>query len=156
MRAQAGYDVFDAVAYIRAVQARDVDTACAVAQQCGPEPRGLLLDVAERVILPVTALDGQAKEPRADSFALEALGRILAGALRADDDGCPAQVVVISRTIIRFTAEALTEDGQDVAEVLAQLEAAGVEQSVAACGPSHGTTVYTRRPPCRGRGKRRD
>ncbi|MFD4862978.1 hypothetical protein [Streptomyces atratus] len=36
----------------------------------GTELRWLLLDIAERVIVPVTALDDQNEELRADSFAL--------------------------------------------------------------------------------------
>ncbi|MFF8918152.1 hypothetical protein ACF08M_33830 [Streptomyces sp. NPDC015032] len=55
---------------------------------------------------------------------------------------CPAQLVGVSRTIIRFTTEVLTENGQDVDDVLARLQAAGVEQGIAASGRRAA-------PPCR-------
>jgi hypothetical protein len=45
-----------AFAYIRALQADDIDTACAVANDTGgQELHQLLLDVAARVIIPITA-----------------------------------------------------------------------------------------------------
>jgi hypothetical protein len=44
------------VAYIRAMQAGDIDTACAVIDGMGPEVLRMLLDVAARVFIPVTAV----------------------------------------------------------------------------------------------------
>ncbi|KUH38273.1 hypothetical protein [Streptomyces kanasensis] len=41
-------DVADAFAYIRAIHAADIDTACAVADDTGPELHRLLLNVAAR------------------------------------------------------------------------------------------------------------
>ncbi|GHA73164.1 hypothetical protein [Streptomyces canarius] len=64
-----------AFSYLRAVQADDTGAAREFA---GAEPRmpELLVDVAERIVVPVTALPGpEAGEPCADTFALEALGR---------------------------------------------------------------------------------
>ena len=106
-------DAFSAFRYLLAVQARDIDVACEVA---ATEPRltSLLADVAERVITPVTALPGPDREPCEDSFALEALGRILLGILRAEDV-CPVSPPDIAQAIIRFAEEILTEDHQDVA-----------------------------------------
>jgi hypothetical protein len=115
-------DVSDAFAYIQAVQARDVDTACTVVKELGPELRRLLLDVAERVIVPVTALDDQDEELHADSFALEALGRIFLEVLRDGNALCPAVDTAIARI--------LTEDHQYVADVLRQLETVGVGQAL--------------------------
>ncbi|MCX4792110.1 MULTISPECIES: hypothetical protein [unclassified Streptomyces] len=123
-------DVFSAFAYIRAVQARDIDTASMVVKELGTELHWLLLDIAERVIVPVTALDDQNEELRADPFALEALGRILLEVLRDGDALCPTVGTAIARTVIRFAEKILTEEGQDVADVLAQLQAAGVEQAM--------------------------
>lgn len=71
------HDVANAIAYIRAMQARDIDTACAVADDTGPELHRLLLNVAARVIIPVTAADDHEGEPCAHSFLAAALGRIL-------------------------------------------------------------------------------
>ncbi|WP_442809918.1 hypothetical protein [Streptomyces sp. NBC_01321] len=44
----------------------------------------------------------------------------------------------IAHAIIRFTEEILTEDQQDVADVLKRLQAAGVEQAVRVYGPPIG------------------
>ncbi|MFJ9703364.1 hypothetical protein [Streptomyces fradiae] len=61
--------------YLRAVQADDIDAAREFA---GAEPRmpELLVDVAERIVVPVTALPGpEAGEPCEHSFLAAALGR---------------------------------------------------------------------------------
>ncbi len=50
-------DVADAFAYVRALQANDINTACAVANDTGPELPRLLLDVTGRIFIPVTAVD---------------------------------------------------------------------------------------------------
>ena len=122
-------DAFSTFRYLLAVQARVNDVACEVA---ATEPRltSLLADVAERVITPVTALPGPDREPCEDSFALEALGRILLGILRADV--CPVSPPGIAQAIIRFAEEILTEDHEDVADVLEQLAAVAVNQPPAA------------------------
>lgn len=67
---------------LRAVQADDVE---ATREFAGGEPRmpELLVDVVERIVVPVTALPGpEAGEPCADTFALEALGRVFVTSLR--------------------------------------------------------------------------
>lgn len=46
-----------AFAYVRALQANGINIACAVANDTGPELPRLLLDVAARVFIPVTAVD---------------------------------------------------------------------------------------------------
>ncbi|WSP67978.1 hypothetical protein OG466_40605 (plasmid) [Streptomyces sp. NBC_01240] len=127
-------DVVSAFAYIRAVQAHDVETACAVVEEIGPEIRQLLLDVAERIIIPITAVDDRDRDLSGESFVVEALGRMILDILRVDDDVCPAMPPGIAHAIIRFT-----EDRQDVADVLQRLEAAGVEQAVRAYVPPIGT-----------------
>ncbi|WP_331755418.1 hypothetical protein OG936_39520 (plasmid) [Streptomyces sp. NBC_00846] len=98
-------DIISAFAYIRAVQARDVETACAVVEEIGPELRQLLLDVAERIIIPVTAVDDRDRDLSGESFVVEALGRMLLDILRVDDDVCPAACPGIAQAIIRFTEE---------------------------------------------------
>ncbi|MFD0008486.1 hypothetical protein ACFVJ4_39780 [Streptomyces sp. NPDC127178] len=75
-------DVAAAFAYIRAMQAGDIDTACAIADDTGPELHRLLLDVAARVFIPVTAADDHDGEPCAHSFLAAALGRLLLGCER--------------------------------------------------------------------------
>ncbi|MHC3391079.1 hypothetical protein ACLQ2E_16720 [Streptomyces lavendulocolor] len=63
--------------YLQAVQADDTGAAREFADA---EPRmpELLVDVAERIVVPITALPGpEAGEPSEDTFALEALGRVV-------------------------------------------------------------------------------
>ncbi|TBO58147.1 hypothetical protein EYS09_18890 [Streptomyces kasugaensis] len=133
-------DVADAFAYIRALQAHDIDTAGAVANDTGPELRQLLLDVAARVFIPVTAVDDRDGEPCAHSFLAAALGRLLLEVLCHGDGACLAFPPGIAQTIIRFTENILTEDHGDVADVLRQLEAAGMRQALEA-HPAHRTTA---------------
>ncbi|MGP3635334.1 hypothetical protein ACTU45_18525 [Streptomyces sp. 24-1644] len=133
-------DVADSFAYVRALQADDIDTACAVANDSGQELHRLLLDVATRVIIPITAVDDHDEEPCAHSFLAAGLGRHLLellchGVCLANAPG--------AQTIIRFTDNILTEDHGDVADVLRQLEAAGMKQAMEA----HRTTAPPRRPP---------
>ncbi|GGX47474.1 hypothetical protein [Streptomyces chryseus] len=123
-------DVADAFAYIRALQADDIDTACAVADDTGPELHRLLLDVAARVFIPVTAVDDCDGEPCAHSFLAAALGRLLLELLCHGE--CLAGAPGIAQTIVRFTENILTEEPGDVAGVLRQLEAIGMEQAMEA------------------------
>ncbi|MFE5098036.1 hypothetical protein ACFRCI_49455 [Streptomyces sp. NPDC056638] len=95
--------------------------------------RWLLLDIAERAIVPVTALDDQNEELCADSFALEALGRILLEVLRDGDALCPTVDTAVARTVIRFAEKILTEEGQDVADVLAQRRRTGDAGALSTC-----------------------
>ena len=132
-------DVVDAFAYIRALQAGDIDTACAVADDTGPEQlHRLLLDVAARVFIPVTAADDHDGEPCAHSFLAAALGRLLLELLC--HSVCLANARGVADTITRFTENILTEDHGDVADVLRQLEAAGMKQAMEA-DPAHRTTA---------------
>ncbi|MFI8365202.1 hypothetical protein ACIGD1_34245 [Streptomyces sp. NPDC085612] len=108
-------DVAAAFAYIQALHADDIDTACAIADDTGPELHRLLLDVAARVFIPVTAADDHDGDPCAHS--------LLAGARGVAD------------TIVRFT-----EDHGAVANVLHQLEAAGMKQAMEA-HQAHRTTA---------------
>jgi len=133
-------DVADAFAYIRALQARDIDTAGAVANNIGPELRRLLLDVAARVSIPVTAVDDCDGEPCAHSFLAAALGRLLLEVLRDSDGACLASPPDIAQTIVRFTENILSEDHGDVADGLRQLEAAGMKRAMEA-PPAHRTTA---------------
>ncbi|MER5502819.1 hypothetical protein ABT096_37340 [Streptomyces sp. NPDC002561] len=126
-------DIVDAFAYIGALQADDIDTACEVARLSDGEskPR-MLLDVAERVIIPVTAVDEDCDEgPCAHSFLAAALGRLLLEVLSVDRC-CPVSPVGIAQYVIRFAEEILTEERGDVADVLRRLEAAGMEQAMEA------------------------
>ncbi|MFK4024673.1 hypothetical protein [Streptomyces sp. SM1] len=128
-------DVAAAFAYIRAIHAADIDTACAIADDTGPELHRLLLDVAARVFIPVTAADDHDGEPCAHSFLAAALGRLLLELLC--HGVCLGGLPGIADTITRFTENILTEDHGGVADVLRQLEAAGMKQAMEA----HRTTA---------------
>ncbi|MEV3973498.1 hypothetical protein AB0K68_36100 [Streptomyces sp. NPDC050698] len=115
--------------YLRAVQADDVDAARELA---GAEPRvpELLVDVAERIVVPVTTLPGpEAGEPCAGTFALEALGRVFVTSLRIWARAGP-DTAGIARAVIDFAQQFLTEDHEDVADTLRQLEAVGVGKAL--------------------------
>lgn len=127
-------DVVDAFAYIRALQADDIDMACAVANDTGPELHRLLLDVAARIFIPITAVDDCDGKPCAHSFLAAALGRLLLELLCHGE--CLANAPGIAATIIRFTDNILTADADDV---LRQLEAAGIKQAME--HPAHRTTA---------------
>ncbi|GGU67750.1 hypothetical protein [Streptomyces daghestanicus] len=129
-------DVADAFAYIRALQADDIDTACAVADDTGPELHQLL-DVAARVTIPITAVDDCDGEPCTHSFLAAALGRLLLELLC--HGVCLGGLPGIADTLTRFTENILTEDHGDVANVLRHLEAAGMKQAMEA-PPAHRTT----------------
>ncbi|MEW2623666.1 hypothetical protein [Streptomyces sp. NPDC048106] len=121
-------DVADAFAYIRSLQTGDIDTASAVADHTGSELHRLLLDVAARVFIPVTAADDHDGEPCAHSFLAAALGRLLLELLC--HGVCLADAPGVAQTIICFTENILTDDHSDVADVLRQLEAAGMKQAM--------------------------
>ncbi|MFE7043124.1 hypothetical protein ACFU9X_27910 [Streptomyces atratus] len=122
----------DDIAYIRAMQAGDIDTACAVIEDTGMEMRRLLLDVAARIFIPITAVDDRDEEPCAHSFLAAALGRLLLEVLCHGDCACLAFPPGIAQTIVRFTENILTEEHGDVAGVLRQLEAVGMKQAMEA------------------------
>ncbi|MGW0552573.1 hypothetical protein [Streptomyces altiplanensis] len=133
-------DVADAFAYIRALQADDIDTACAVAEETdGASLHRMLLEVAARIIIPITATDEDCDgAPCAHSFLAAALGRLLLELL--GDGDCLAFPSGIAQTIVRFTENIITEEQGDVADVLRQLEAVGMEQAMEA-DPVHRTTA---------------
>ncbi|MFF0451672.1 hypothetical protein ACFYT4_35890 [Streptomyces sp. NPDC004609] len=111
--------------YLRAVAAGDTGAAREFA---GTEPRmpALLTDVAERIVVPVTALPGpDASEPCEDTFALEALGRVFVTSLQIWTQAGPDTAEGIARAVIDFAAQFLTEEHEDVADTLRQLEAVG-------------------------------
>jgi hypothetical protein len=131
-------DVAATFAYIRALQADDIDTASAVADDTGPELHRLLLDVAARIIIPITAVDDHDGELCEHSFLAAMLGRLLLELLC--HGVCLGGLPGIADTITRFTENILTEDHGDVADVLRQLEAAGMKQAMEA-HPAHRTTA---------------
>ncbi|MEU0335975.1 hypothetical protein [Streptomyces sp. NPDC006193] len=92
-----------------------------------------LWEIAKPLIplVPVTALPGpDAGEPCEDLFALEALGRVFVTSLRIWTQAGPDAAEGIARAVIDFAAQFLTEDHENVADVLRQLEAVGVGQTL--------------------------
>jgi hypothetical protein len=132
-------DIIAAFAYLRALQADDIDTACAVTNVIGPELHRLLLDVAAHVFIPITAVDDHDGEPCAHSFLSAALGRLLLELLC--QGVCMGGVSGVAETITRFAENILTEDDADVADVLRRLEAAGVEQAMDQALEEHHRTM---------------
>ncbi|WP_329557944.1 hypothetical protein OG711_38225 [Streptomyces uncialis] len=88
------------------VQAGDLEAAAALATA---EPRmpALLVNVAT---LPDPDIDAAC----ADAFALDALGGVFLSALRTWEQAGPDAAEGIARTVIRFTADILTEDHEDI------------------------------------------
>ncbi|WP_331758718.1 hypothetical protein OH787_40865 (plasmid) [Streptomyces sp. NBC_01547] len=123
--------VLSAFRYLRAVEAGDTEAAAGFA---GADPRMpvLLADVAERIVLPITGLCGIDPEPCDDSFALEAVGRVLAATLRTWAQAGPDAVEGVAHAVIAFVRQLLTmEDcGETVAEVLRHMEAVGFGQAL--------------------------
>ncbi|MFI1293332.1 hypothetical protein ACH4VM_33640 [Streptomyces sp. NPDC020792] len=85
-----------------------------------PELTFVLLRLAEDIIWPVTAVDGEITDPCADSFALDEVGCVLLSALRDWALDSPDTAALgIARSIIRFTANVVPDpDHADTADTL--------------------------------------
>ncbi|MFF3020027.1 hypothetical protein [Streptomyces sp. NPDC057939] len=126
------HTAISAFGYLRAIEADDTEDAREFA---GTEPRmaELLVDAVERIVVPVTALPGpEAGEPTTEMFALEALGRVLVTSLRKWAQTGPDSAEGTARSVAEFVPRFLTDDHEDLAEVLRQLEVVGVGQALAA------------------------
>ncbi|MEU7052582.1 hypothetical protein [Streptomyces eurythermus] len=125
--------VLSAFGYLRAVEAGDTEAAADLADA---EPRmpALLVDAAERIIVPVTSLCGIDRDPCDHSFALEAVGHVLVATLRGWAQAGPDGVEGIARAVITFVRQVLTQEecGETVADVLRQMEAVGFGQALEA------------------------
>ncbi|MEU3862621.1 hypothetical protein AB0F03_35790 [Streptomyces sp. NPDC028722] len=80
----------------------------------------VLLRLAEDIVWPVTAVDGETTDPCANSFALDEVGCALLSALRDWARDSPTTAVPgIARSIIRFTANVIPDsDHPDTADTL--------------------------------------
>ncbi|MFI2078147.1 MULTISPECIES: hypothetical protein [Streptomyces] len=133
--------------YLRAVQA---DDTVAAAEFAGAEPRMpmLLVDVAEQIVVPSTALPGpDVAVPCDDAFAPEALGRVLITTLRSWAQAGPDAAQGIAHAVIDFAAQILTEDHEDIADILRQLEADGVGKALDAHSAPAGVHPMRRTEP---------
>ncbi|MEU2872801.1 hypothetical protein ABZ769_26925 [Streptomyces olivoreticuli] len=97
-----------------------------------PELSPTLLDTADRIVILVTALPCADAEddPCTNSFALEALGSVFLGTLRSWQQAGPAAAKGIARAITRFVERMLTEDHEDAADTLHQLNAVALGQAL--------------------------
>ncbi|MFE3370071.1 hypothetical protein ACFXOK_10770 [Streptomyces sp. NPDC059173] len=78
--------------------------------EANPELAFVLLRLAEDVIWPVTAIDGESADPCADSFALDEVGCVLLSALRDWARDSPTTAVSgIARSIIRFVENVIPD-----------------------------------------------
>lgn len=88
-----------------------------------PELAFILLRLAEDIIWPPTAVDGEAADLCADSFVLDELGCVLLSALRDWTRDSPTTAVLgIARSIIRFV-ENVIPNPDDHGDTCATLEA---------------------------------
>ncbi|MEU9983614.1 hypothetical protein [Streptomyces sp. NPDC050856] len=85
-----------------------------------PELAFILLRLAEDIIWPVTAVDGEAADLCADSFVLDEVGCVLLSALRDWARDSPTTAVLgIARSIIRFMVSVVPDpDHEDFADTL--------------------------------------
>ncbi|WP_327180381.1 hypothetical protein OG599_34930 (plasmid) [Streptomyces sp. NBC_01335] len=85
-----------------------------------PELAFILLRLAEDIIWPATAVNGEDTDPCADSFALDEVGCLLLSALRDWARDSPTTALLgIARSIIRFTANLIPDpDHPDTADTL--------------------------------------
>jgi hypothetical protein len=87
--------------------------------EADPELAFVLLRLAEDIVWPVTAVDGEA-DLCADSFALDEVGCVLLSALRDwGRDSSSTAVLGIARSIIRFAVNVIPDpDHADTADTL--------------------------------------
>ncbi|MET7435891.1 hypothetical protein ABZT16_44530 [Streptomyces flaveolus] len=111
--------------YLSALQLGGEDAATGRAE-ADPELAFVLLRLAEDIVWPVTAVDGES-DPCADSFALDEVGCVLLSALRDWARDSPTTAVPgTARSIIRFTANVIPDpDHPDTADTLEAMRAAG-------------------------------
>ena len=93
--------------------------AAVAGRASGPGAGVLLLRLAEDILWPVTAVDGDA-DPCADSFALDEVGGVLLSTLRDRAGDSPTTAAPgIARSIIRFTVNVIPDpDRADTADTL--------------------------------------
>ncbi|MFI9060135.1 hypothetical protein ACIGXQ_37400 [Streptomyces anulatus] len=90
--------------------------------EADPQLVFVLLRLAEDIIWPVTAIDGESTDPCADSFALDEVGCVLLSTLRDWAGDSPTTAVPgIARTIIRFV-ENVVPDPENHGDTRATLE----------------------------------
>ncbi|WP_030222958.1 hypothetical protein [Streptomyces bikiniensis] len=128
MTPDAVMDVFD---HLRAVSVEDTEFAgeLAVAEPRMPE---LIVDIVERIVVPVTAVGERVPEPCDESFALDALGNVFVTTLRTWATAGPDTAEPLARTALHLIAQLLVEDHEDQADVLEHLNSVALHQALQA------------------------
>ncbi|MFE0776792.1 hypothetical protein [Streptomyces sp. NPDC058861] len=123
---QAVMDIFD---HLRAVSVNDSEFAGALV---AAEPRmpELIVDVIERIVVPVTAIGERVPEPCDESFVLDALASVFVTALRAWATAGPDTAEPLARTALHLIAQLLVEDHEDLAGVLEHLNTVALHQAI--------------------------
>ncbi|MFD5933024.1 hypothetical protein [Streptomyces sp. NPDC060333] len=117
--------VMSAFNYLRAMEAGDTEAA---AEFIAAEPRmpALLIEVAHRIVIPTTNLPDRDEKavPCDGSFALFELGICFLDTLRSWHEQAGAGTAPgLALAVIRFTTQILTQDHEEVSDVLQQLDA---------------------------------
>ncbi|MFD9535104.1 hypothetical protein [Streptomyces sp. NPDC060010] len=95
----------------------------------------LLIEVAHHIVIPTTNRPDRDEEavPCDNSFALFELGICFLGTLRSWHEQAGADAAPgLALAVIRFTTQILTQDHEEVADVLQQLNAIAFGQALAA------------------------
>ncbi|MFJ4343177.1 hypothetical protein [Streptomyces sp. NPDC088915] len=128
MTPDAVMDVFD---HLRAVSVDDTEFAGELA---AAEPRmpELIVDVVERIVVPVTTVGERGPEPCDDSFALDALGSVFVTTLRTWATAGPHTAEPLARTALHLITRLLVQDDEEPADVLEHLNSSALHQAIQA------------------------
>ncbi|WP_435191950.1 hypothetical protein [Streptomyces sp. bgisy126] len=128
MTPQAVMDVFD---HLRAVSVDDSEFAGELVT-AGPRMPELIVDVVERIVVPVNAVGEHVPEPCDESFVLDALGRVFVTILRAWAMAGPHTAEPLARTALHLIAQLPVEDHENLADVLEHLNTVALHQAIQA------------------------
>ncbi|MFJ3505387.1 hypothetical protein [Streptomyces sp. NPDC090135] len=128
MPPDAVMDVFD---HLRAVSVDDTEFAGELA---AAEPRmpELIVDVVERLVVPVTTVGERVPEPYDDSFVLNALGSVFVTTLRIWATAGPDTAEPLARIALHLITQLLVQDDEELADALEHLNAVALHQAIQA------------------------
>ncbi|MGA5499415.1 hypothetical protein ACPCSP_34465 [Streptomyces cinereoruber] len=112
MTPQAVIDVFD---HLRAVSVDNTEFAGELAA-AEPQMPELIVDVVERIVVPVTTVGERTAEPCDESFALDALGSVFVTALRTLATARPDTAEPLARTALHLITRLLVQDDEELAD----------------------------------------
>ncbi|WP_030221086.1 hypothetical protein [Streptomyces bikiniensis] len=123
--------VMDVFGHLRAASVADSEFAGELVV-AGPRMPELIVDVVERIVVPVTTVGERTAEPCDESFVLDALGRVFVTALGAWATAGPDTAEPLARTALHLIAQLLVEDHEDLADVLEHLDTVALHQAIQA------------------------